>query len=173
MIKFVVGKIPGEVVEIEFAGGSLTILEAVKLGSVKIGFSYEATDVVYLNGDISSFDAMVEDNDVILIDIPKIKGNQKIVKIGRDGQSVKSVAIHDNDNVNDALRAAKMMELSEGETVYIDGGNASSSTTLEDGDLIIVKRVTGSMRGDVASFPCINIYAAIADLEARISALEK
>ena len=173
MMKFIVGKIPGEVVEIEFAGDSLTILEAVKLGAVKIGFSYEAADVVYLNGDISSFDAMVGNNDVILIDIPKIKGNQKVVKIGRDGQSVKSVAIHDNDNVNDALRAAKMMELSEGETVYIDGGNASSSTTLEDGDVILVKRTTISMRGTGTSAGYINIYKAIADLESRVSALEK
>ena len=173
MFKFIVGKIPGEVVEIEFAGDSLTILEAVKLGAAKIGFSYETTDVVYLNGDISSFDTVIENNDVVLIDIPKIKGNQKVIKIGREGQLVKSVALHNNDSVNDALIAAKMEKLSEEEEVYIDGERVISSTVLEEGEIVLIKRVVRSMRGTGNSAYCVNIYEAIANLEKRISVLEE
>mgnify|MGYP001557763223 CR=1 FL=1 len=173
MIKFIVGKIPGEVVEIEFAGDSLTILEAVKLGAAKVGFPYEITDVVYLNGDVSSFDTVIGNNDVVLIDIPKIKGNQKVIRIGREGQAVKSVAIHNNYSVNDALIAAEMEKLSEGEEVYIDGERVISSTILEDGEIIVIKRVTRSMRDTGNSAYCINIYEAIANLEERISVLER
>lgn len=173
MLKFIVGKIPGEVVELEFARDSLTILEAVKLGAAKIGFSYETTDVVYLNGDISSFDTVIENNDVVLIDIPKIKGNQKVIKIGREGQLVKSVALHNNDSVNDALIAAKMEKLSEEEEVYIDGERVISSTVLEEGEVVVIKRVARSMRGNGNSAYCINIYEAIANLKKRMSVLEE
>ena len=173
MIKFIVGKIPGEVTEIEFAGDSLTLLEAVELGAAKIGFSYETTDIVYLNGDVSSFGTVIGNNDVVLIDIPKIKGNQKVVKIGREGQEVKSVAIHNNNSVNDALIAAKMEKLSEGEEVYIGGERVISSTILEDGEIVVIKRVVRSIIGTGNPAYYINIYETIANLEKRISVLEE
>ena len=172
MIKFIVGKIPGEVVEIEYGAETITVENAVKLGAAKLEFLYNASDNVYLNGDVSSFAATVSDNDVVLVDIPKIKGSQMVVRIGRAGSILKQMALHDDDTVNDALRAAKMEKLSENEVVYINDEKSSSSTHLEDGDFIIIKSITTSRESSGTPVKFINIYETLADLERRIIALE-
>lgn len=171
MITFIVGKIPGEVAEIVYDGDVLSIVEAIKLGAEKLHFTYNVTDIIYLNGDIASPGEEVSDNDVVLVDIPKIKGAQKVVEIGRAGSVIKRVAIHNDATVNDALRAAKMPILGEGEVVYIDGNRAIDIDLFSDGSIILIKR-DSIFSGEKAASG-YNIYDAINSLNKRISAIEE
>lgn len=159
-ITFIVGKIPGEVKEVVFDGETLTIGEAVKLGAEVCGFTYDPAEVVYLNSVVVSNDAMVVGNDVVLVDIPKIKGAQMVVKVGRVGTEVKTIALHDVSNVAEALSIAGI-HVEEGEAVFIGGRMIGTDYHVTNGDLLVVKN-----RDSIAdSVIAINIYEAIAQLQ--------
>lgn len=167
MITFIVGKIPGEVKEVVFDGESLTVAEAVKLGAEVCGFTYNPAEIVYLNSVVVSNDAIVRNNDVVLVDIPKIKGAQMVVKVGRSGMAVKTIALHDHATVREALSVASVV-LDTEEAGFINGVVMDISSEVNDGDLLVVKN-----RSSVVSTErCIDIYAAIAQLRADLELLK-
>lgn len=168
MITFIVGKIPGEVKEVVFDGESLTVGEAVKLGAEVCGFTYNPAEIVYLNGEVVSNDAMVVGNDVLLVDIPKIKGAQMVVKVGRVGTAVKTIALHDNSDVAAALSIAGIC-LGEEEAVFVGGVARNTNYVVKNEDLLVVKN-----RGSAIFVEgCMNIYEAIVQLRADVDTLKK
>lgn len=162
-ITFIVGKIPGEVKEVAFDGETLTVGEAVKLGAEVCGFAYNPTEVVYLNSVVVSNDAMVVGNDVVLVDIPKIKGAQMVVKVGRVGAEIKTLALHDHSTIEAALSVGGIV-MDETEAVFIGGRMIGISNHITNGDLLIVKNRGSAIVSE-------DIYEAIAKLRADVDEL--
>lgn len=165
MITFLVGKIPGAVKQIIFEGDVLTVSEAVKMGAEECGFVYAAFDVVYLNGEVVSNDALVNNENVVLVDIPKIRGNQMTVKIGRHNSVLSHVALHDDDTVRTAIEVAGIPSLSDGEVVCINGEISTINGVLDDGDIVVIKLKDSISRN-------IDIYEAIAAIRKDIEEIK-
>ena len=169
MFTFLCGKIPGTVKEIVFHDETLTIQKAVQLGAEACGFVYNASDIIYLNGDIVAPGTLISNGDVVLVDIPKIKGAQSVIKIGRSNSILTRVALHDGDTVKTALEVAGMLAMSPNEFVYVNSEKSDLNKELFDGDVVVI---TKGLRSIGATETNINIYEALASLNKRFALLE-
>lgn len=166
-----VGRVPGKVKKISL-NVPATVYDAVEAASGPCGFTFsrepyegpdgnEMVDVPYLNGrELATrknngkyikevlWDTPVKDGDIVLL-IPKIRGNQFIVKIARVPGEQHSIALlHASDKeaknkdgtVANAIQVAGLALLAEDEMVMVNGEAVQLDHELKDGDDIrIVK----------------------------------
>lgn len=201
------GKVPGAVRQIMVEDGA-TVLQVMEVAARECGFTFlstaystngrEMVDVPFLNGrelatrdgeKISSvhWDTPVANGDVVLL-VPKIKGNQFLVTVGRIPGATGQYALLEcnapeadlNDGrVTCALTLADIT-LTADEVVEVNGVVHSLDCVdcvLHDGDTVIVKQApVASLEAEEIGEPEAAITAAITDyfrrLEHRLKALE-
>lgn len=181
MITFTIGKIPGIVKEFTSDAEGLTVLSAIQMAVADGVCDYDSSMKVYVGGVEAPVTQIVQNNDVILIDLPKVKGAVGVITVvTKNGRKI-VIGIKGDESIGHVLGVACIPFSSDTDKLIVDGrevwdyesvGGFRGTIFIKDKHASNETSSAHPVRTPVVDAPTFNIYTIISEILQRLSDIE-